>query len=131
MPQPVRLVTSICAVFLVILVFMTYSYRSFQQTQAPQDARPRPDGVDWSKFAYFQYATNLEHLCNSAMMFERLHSLDSKASLLLVYTNRYSPDGNDDAGFLLRKMRDQFKAVLKPVDVLHKDTDDSEFAPIL
>ncbi|THZ34429.1 hypothetical protein D6C88_10490, partial [Aureobasidium pullulans] len=35
--------------------------------------------VDWSRFAYSQYVTEKNYLCNSLMIFETLHRLGSKA----------------------------------------------------
>ena len=86
------------------------------------------DEVDWSRFAYVQYATNLHYLCNSVMLFERLQNLSSKADRLLLHANDISLDGDALQSTLLRTARDVYGAILKPIEVQHKATQDSESA---
>jgi alpha-N-acetylglucosamine transferase len=46
-----------------------------------------PEGeVDWSHFAYTQYATTPDALCSSLMLFSALHQHSSRADRLLLYT---------------------------------------------
>lgn len=48
--------------------------------------------VDWSRYAYTQYVTNKEYLCNSVMIFETLHRLKAKAERVMMYPdNMMSP----------------------------------------
>ena len=82
------------------------------------------DGVDWSQYAYVQYATNTPYLCNSVMLFERLHSLNCKADRLLMYPSDFSPDGDNTEGQLLRKARDAYKVILKPIEVQRRQGHD-------
>lgn len=77
------------------------------------------DLVDWSRFAYSQYATNTAYLCNSVMIFETLHRLNSRADRLLMYPSRFSTDENDNGteSRLLRQARDEFNVKLVPTHV--------------
>ena len=61
------------------------------------------------------------------MVFERLHILDSKPDRLLLYPKDLSPNNQDEAGALLRKARDQYKAILKPIEVQQKEGQDCTF----
>ncbi|CAG7952953.1 unnamed protein product [Penicillium salamii] len=76
-------------------------------------------GVNWSQFAYSQYATNTAYLCNSVMIFETLHRLHSKADRFLMYPLNFSVDGNDHGteSRLLRKARDEYDVKLVPIQV--------------
>lgn len=82
------------------------------------------DGVDWSQYAYVQYATNTPYLCNSVMLFERLHSLNCKADRLLMYPLQFSPDGDNAEATLLRKARDDYNVILKPIEVQRRSSRD-------
>lgn len=89
------------------------------------------DAVDWSRFAYTQYATNAPYLCNSVMLFERLHRLGSRAERLLMYPSRFEVSGNKTDGqswesALLRKARDEYNVILKPIEVLQRDSQDGQ-----
>lgn len=100
---------------------------------------PRPqttvDAVDWSRFAYTQYATNAPYLCNSVMLFEILHRLGSRAERLLMYPSNFeiSRAGTDDESkesLLLRKARDEYNVRLKPIEVVARNSDDRKFEGI-
>ena len=81
--------------------------------------------TDWSQFAYVQYVTNLPYLCNSIMLFERLHSLGCKPDRLMMYPSGFSLDDNGTESRLLTKARDEYKVKLMPVDVQRRpDTQD-------
>ncbi|KAL8980321.1 MAG: hypothetical protein Q9205_004559, partial [Flavoplaca limonia] len=100
--------------------------------EAALDAFPLKviEAVDWSRFAYTQYATNAPYLCNSIMLFEALHRLDSRAERLLMYPSKFKLSGDDgtdsqswESG-LLRKARDEYNVRLKPVEVLARNSND-------
>ncbi|KAL3483608.1 nucleotide-diphospho-sugar transferase [Aspergillus germanicus] len=82
-------------------------------------------GVDWSRFAYAQYATNIDYLCNSVMIFETLHRLQSKAHRLLMYPSNYSIDDNTRESWVLRKARDKYSVEVVPIEVQRRDSGDS------
>ena len=79
--------------------------------------RSDPIGVDWSRFAYVQYVTNLPYLCNSVMLFEALHRLGCMPDRLMMYPDRFSLEDNSNEAILLRKARDEYKVTLKPIKV--------------
>ncbi|PIL22730.1 hypothetical protein GSI_15423 [Ganoderma sinense ZZ0214-1] len=83
-------------------------------------------GVDWSRFAYSQYATNSAYLCNSLMFFASLERLGSKASRLLMFPNSMKPDpnGTSDSRLLL-KAQNEYGVKLVPIAVQHRSGGDS------
>ena len=82
--------------------------------------------TDWSKYAYVQYATNTPYLCNSVMLFERLHSLGCKADRLLMYPAQFSPNDDSAEARLLQKARDSYHVILKPIEVQRRPSRDRE-----
>jgi alpha-N-acetylglucosamine transferase len=77
-------------------------------------------GIDWSKFAYSQYVTDRNYLCNSLMIFESLHRLGSRAERLMMYPEQWSldpPEASDPT--LLWKARDEYNVTLVPIRVQH------------
>jgi hypothetical protein len=84
--------------------------------------------VDWSRYAYVQYVTNTAYLCNSVMLFEILHRLQSKPDRLLMYPSDFSVDTEDDSteSRLLRKVRDEYQAKLMPIEVQSRISGDRE-----
>jgi hypothetical protein len=100
---------------------------------APDATAAFPGGVDWSRFAYNQYVTNSIYLCNSVMLFERLHHLGSRADRVMMYPSSMldlaAPSGtsqSNDARLLL-KARDEYGAILMPIKVQHRSGADSGF----
>lgn len=75
--------------------------------------------VDWSRFAYTQYVTDTDYLCNSVMLFEALHRLNSKPDRLMMYPDDFSIDDSNDSrqAKLLRLARDKYGVKLKPIQV--------------
>lgn len=49
----------------------------------------RYKNVDWSLFAYSQFATDSAYLCNALMIFDALHRLGSKADRILLYPQQW------------------------------------------
>ena len=91
----------------------------------------RYKNVNWSHYAYFQYATDTAHLCNSVMIFESLDRLGSKPARVLVYPKQWDTriEGTSDrVSQLLVKARDWYKVKLIPVDipVTPEDADDGD-----
>ncbi|RGP65921.1 glucose n-acetyltransferase 1 [Fusarium longipes] len=90
------------------------------------------DGVDWSQFAYIQYVTNEDYLCNSVMIFEQLHRLGSKADRLLMYPKEMlEPDAvyaSNHGGQLLIRARDEYNVTLQPIEIQHRDGQDETWA---
>lgn len=84
--------------------------------------------VDWSRFAYTQYITNTEYLCNSVMLFETLHRLGSKADRLMMYPARMHPDPDPTStsteSRLLLKAQNDYGVKLMPIEVQHRSGGD-------
>ncbi|KAI4226305.1 MAG: hypothetical protein LQ349_006902 [Xanthoria aureola] len=67
------------------------------------------------------------------MLFERLHRLGSRAERLLMYPSRFEVSGNKTDGqswesALLRKARDEYNVILKPIEVLQRNGQDGTWA---
>jgi hypothetical protein len=82
--------------------------------------------IDWSRFAYTQYATNSEYLCNSVMIFETLSRLGSKADRLLMYpsTMKADPESNNTESLLLLKAEREYGVKLRSIEVQHRNVGD-------
>ncbi|KAH6842307.1 glycosyltransferase family 8 protein [Chaetomium sp. MPI-CAGE-AT-0009] len=91
----------------------------------PKTGAPADNGaVDWSRFAYTQYVTDSHYLCNSVMLFERLHHLGSRADRVMMYPKHmFNPNSaaavangrNSDDARLLIKARDEYGVKLVPI----------------
>lgn len=81
--------------------------------------------IDWSNFAYVQYATNSDYLCNSVMIFETLSRLGTRADKVLMYDSTMVTGDLDSAkshdAQLLKKARDEYKVHLQPIQLQHKE----------
>ncbi|KAI2625244.1 glycosyltransferase family 8 protein [Xylaria nigripes] len=88
--------------------------------------------VDWSQYAYTQYVTNKDYLCNSVMIFETLHRLKAKADRVMMYPeNMMSPTETSPTSHeakLLAKARDQYGVKLVPISVQRRTGGDATWA---
>jgi hypothetical protein len=76
--------------------------------------------VDWTKFAYSQYATDGAHLCNAVMVFEALHRLGSRADRILFYPTEWDLDVSSDTdrdSQLLVLAQKRYKVKLIPINM--------------
>lgn len=93
---------------------------------------PSDQDVDWSRFAYTQYVTDTDYLCNSVMIFETLHRLGSKADRVMMYPHyMLDPKATESAhhaGRLLIKSRDEYQVKLMPIEIQHREGADRESA---
>lgn len=127
-----RAVLAMVAVFLLVLVMENHAsiYLERYTGAVPwkvfksKDLSTIPDNLDWSDYAYCQYATKVDYLCNSLMIFESLERLGSKAARIMMYPQDWSLDAHTDKGRLLVKARDDFHVLLQPVQVQHLDPPD-------
>lgn len=89
--------------------------------------------VNWSRFAYTQYVTNTAYLCNSVMLFETLHRLNSKPDRVMMYPSEFSLDENsaEPESRLLRKARDEYNVKLVPIKVQSRASGDGIYHPVL
>ncbi|KAL2808647.1 nucleotide-diphospho-sugar transferase [Aspergillus granulosus] len=127
-------VSAVTLLFVVAVSLLRLPTRESQPSILNTPISPVPgltkDNVDWSRFAYAQYATNTDYLCNSVMLFETLHRLRSKAQRLLMYPSSYSVNELDSSreSWLLRKARDEYGVTLIPVEIQTRHGDDSSWA---
>ena len=143
---PRRVRTALVLGLLIALVFLMSRYSNLPERLqefappkphnasgvAPQNCStieketPEPNtpelSVRWSDFAYVQYVTNTNYLCNSLMILEALHRLQTKADLLMMYPRDWQvpADNGSDAGFeskLLAQARDLYNTKLVPIEL--------------
>ena len=82
----------------------------------------RYKNVNWKHYAYSQYATDSDHLCNALMIFEALHKYGSKAERVLMYPetmDTFVSDIRDRDSQLLVKARDELGVKLMPIAIPH------------
>ncbi|KAL8689675.1 MAG: hypothetical protein Q9218_004705 [Villophora microphyllina] len=116
-----RYVYIFIAITLLCLWITGHSPLSLLPHRSPEQAPSlQYKNVNWSRFAYFQYATSTAYLCNAVMVFESLHRLGSKASRVLVYPEEWDTrieNPSDRDSQLLVKARDWYKVKLVPADI--------------
>ncbi|KAI1697865.1 glucose N-acetyltransferase 1 [Ditylenchus destructor] len=135
----VRIIGIISILVLVIIISFPlllggsiYAFRSYESkirltpTVAKNGVLPTEasDALDWSRFAYVQYVTNTAYLCNSVMLFERLHSLGAKADKLMMYPSQFDVESGTEEARLIRKARDQYGVKLMPIQVQRRRSRD-------
>lgn len=137
--RSVKAVTLVATFVMIILLSRNLSYCNDSQRGSHSQPLERVQGclyhwilqatgnpaIDWSRFAYVQYATNNIYLCNAVMMFGSLHRLKSKADRLLLYPSWMTPMPGGKGfqeinGRLLRKARDEYGVKLKAVEIQRK-----------
>lgn len=135
----VRLTGALVSIILLLVFFLRRTFLPNGSLEnlpgLHQDSHLEPqtnDSVQWSRFAYTQYATNQPYLCNSVMLFEILHRLGSKADRLLMYPSDYQIDdgGLETESFesrLLRKARDEYNVKLQPIQVQRRGGGDRRY----
>ncbi|KFA61841.1 hypothetical protein S40285_08093 [Stachybotrys chlorohalonatus IBT 40285] len=123
-----RIIAGVVATSLLLFQFWRDpTFTLFDDRHTPAGAGSQVDvshstKVDWSRFAYTQYATDRDTLCNAVMIFESLHWLESKADRVLLYPlemlDPLVPEENasDDARLLLRA-RDDYQVHLVPITI--------------
>ena len=117
--------------FVAALILLVLTRRSTDETnQLLEPGRRRPaQHDDWSQYAYVQYVTTPEYLCNSVMIFEALHRLGSRPERVMLYPRTMMADpmqhtANGRSRKLLIKARDEYGVNLVPIDVQHRDNED-------
>lgn len=102
---------ALVGIVIVILVFYTSRGRHHSTT----------NDVDWSSFAYSQYATDSATVCNAVMVFEALHRLGSKAERVLLYPEEWDTTVEsawDRDSQLLNLATLKYKVKLHPIKLL-------------
>jgi alpha-N-acetylglucosamine transferase len=82
-----------------------------------------PAGVDWSQYAYCQYVTNEDYLCNSVMIFEALERVGVKASKVMMYPSDWDITADNHVGKLIRQAQEKYNVQLAPVHIQHFNGD--------
>ncbi|CDH14541.1 related to Glucose N-acetyltransferase 1 [Zygosaccharomyces bailii] len=90
------------------------------------------DTTDWTKLAYVNYATDINYLCNTFIIFKNLKRYGTQAKLLLLVSRSLLASDNEDsqsANMLLQRIKslDQEQVIIKEVDSLFKPKDQSEW----
>lgn len=73
--------------------------------------------IDWSQYAYIQYVTDRNYLCNSLMIFQSLQRLGSRAERLMMYPEQWFLDPEASNSTLLRQASDDYGVKLVPIRV--------------
>jgi alpha-N-acetylglucosamine transferase len=77
--------------------------------------------LDWSRYAYSQYTTDTQSLCNALMVFESLHRLRSKADRILLYPQEWAQNQEDINWSLIRLAEQKFGVISQPIHLLTAD----------
>lgn len=88
------------------------------------------DRVDWSRFAYVQYVTTTDYLCNSVMIFATLEKLGCRSERLMMYPEDWRVDDPSAMGEnerLVRLARDKYNVNLQPVHVQTRGAGDRTY----
>lgn len=112
------------AVILLVLFSLTLFIDLPIRIHIPQHQKSLlPDaevGVNWTDFAYVQYVTNSNYLCNSLMILESLHRHGAKADRIMMYPEEWhvpeESDGREESR-LLAQARDLYQTKLVPIKV--------------
>ena len=116
---------------LTLYVLLPTHLRPLARHRPPHRPSLRYRAVDWSRYAYSQYATSSAYLCNSLMVFEALQRLGSRADRLLLYPREmdlHVANSTDRDSQLLVMARDRFGVRLVPVEVQRGRPGKSEFS---
>ncbi|KAL4790342.1 nucleotide-diphospho-sugar transferase [Aspergillus venezuelensis] len=102
-------------VFILFVLFL-------RREPAPASATPHInlDRVDWTRYAYTQYATSSPYLCNAVLVFDALEKLGSRAQRVLYYPKKWDvivESDHDRDSQLLKMARDRYKAMLVPIEL--------------
>lgn len=107
-------------VFIAVLTTLFFFYLQSQTSQRRSSWLSHAEkDVDWSRFAYTQYVTNSEYLCNSLMFFEALKCHGSRPDrVMMVPESMLEPEMvNSSDAYLLNKARDEYNVKLVPITI--------------
>jgi hypothetical protein len=128
-----RAIAILIVAIIIIFTLVNIANDAYQRPSTVLDkGSKKKSDADWSRFAYTQYVTSSEYLCNAIMLLQKLHHLKSRADRVLMYPEEMLPDpeDRDDRGLydaeLIIKARDEYGVKLVPIEVQHKDTIDGK-----
>jgi hypothetical protein len=106
-------------VFIFVLILFILFLR---REPPPPPALPHInyDLVDWSRYAYTQYATSSPYLCNALLVFDALERFGSRAQRVLYYPEDWdilTETDHDRDNQLLRVARTKYNAMLVPIQL--------------
>lgn len=110
------------AILLTLVFASLFHLRSLLREFIPLHAVPPeqlPNGVDWSQYAYCQYVTNPDYLCNSVMIFEALDRVGAKASKVMMFPSDWDVTADNEIGRLIRQTQARYNVQLSPIHVQH------------
>lgn len=116
---------------LLVLFFWFFLLSPFTTRHKSSEHSIYSKNIDWSRYAYSQYATDQHYLCNSLMVFDSLQKLGSSADRLLFYPKTWDTEianSVDRVSQLLVMARDKYHVKLQPVDIytLKRETEDQQ-----
>ncbi|PKX90240.1 glycosyltransferase family 8 protein [Aspergillus novofumigatus IBT 16806] len=104
-------------IFFAVFIILILWFRREAPSPAPV-SHIDYNKVDWSRYAYSQYATSSAYLCNAVMVFEALERLGSRADRVLFYPEDWDlfvADDHDRDSQLLELAKEKYKALLVPI----------------
>ncbi|PYI00774.1 nucleotide-diphospho-sugar transferase [Aspergillus sclerotiicarbonarius CBS 121057] len=104
--------------FFVFVLFILFLRR--EKPPPPPLPHIDYDRVDWSLYAYSQYATSSPYLCNALIVFDTLQRLGSRAQRVLFYPENWDvlvDDDRDRDSQLLSIAAEKYNVLLVPIDV--------------
>ncbi|KAK9548662.1 N-acetylglucosaminyltransferase [Aspergillus fumigatus] len=104
-------------IFFAVFIILILWFRREAPSPAPV-SHIDYNKVDWSRYAYSQYATSSAYLCNAVMVFEALERLGSRADRVLFYPEDWDlfvADDHDRDSQLLVLAKEKYKALLVPI----------------
>ncbi|KAJ5179401.1 Glucose N-acetyltransferase 1 [Penicillium capsulatum] len=105
---------------IILIVFLLFKWLRRDSPPSPRPSAIQYNNVDWSRYAYTQYATSETYLCNSIMVFDALHRLGSRAERVLFYPEEWDLLMEGDyarTSELLRLAMSKYKVQLMPVRI--------------
>ncbi|OAA44963.1 glycosyltransferase family 8 protein [Metarhizium rileyi] len=142
-PRQLRFILTVVAAVTTAVITLHFTYHGkngligfpSSWSRSPQHDAPGTGAamtVDWSRFAYVQYVTDSQYLCNSVMLFEILNRLGSKADRLMMFPASMAANGLSDGDSedvrLLNMARERYNVRLHPIEVQHKSGSDPTWA---
>ncbi|KAF2441974.1 glycosyltransferase family 8 protein [Karstenula rhodostoma CBS 690.94] len=126
-----RIRTSFFAATIILVLVLSIHFidlttvsRAVHQVKSdPPQISNRPpkvdDGVVWSNYAYVQYVTNENYLCNSLMILEALHRSGSKADKIMLFPENWqlSNEIGSENRMMLNQARERYETKLIPISV--------------
>ncbi|KAJ5741149.1 Glucose N-acetyltransferase 1 [Penicillium malachiteum] len=103
---------------LLVFFLMIKLYRSRPQPDTSLLPHINYNKVDWSRYAYTQYATSETYLCNCLMVFEALERLGSKADRILFYPQEWDliiENDGDRTSQLLVMAKEEYNVQMRPI----------------